>query len=225
MTEATKLRVIIADDHTIVRQGIAHVLREIPGLEIVAEASDGQEALDALDGLEGGPPDLMVLDISMPNKTGLEVAKELRSRDVDVPVLILSMHDNPEYVLEAVRAGADGYILKDTAPAELRTAVETVAGGKEYFAERVTHQLSVALREELEREQQRTRLDQLTAREREVLVRVADGRTNREIAEEFGISPRTVETHRERVMAKLRIRTVAGLTRFVLEHGIGDPEA
>lgn len=218
MTQEQSIKVIIADDHAIVRQGIRHVLEEVPGLEVIAGASDGQEVLDLLEQHE---PNLLVLDISMPNKTGLEVAKELRGRGSEVPILILSMHDNPEYVLEAVRSGADGYILKDTAPAELREAVEAVHGGKEYFAERVTHQLSVALREELEREQQRTRLDQLTGREREVLVGVADGRTNREIAEDFGISPRTVETHRERVMAKLRIRTVAGLTRFVLEHGLG----
>jgi two-component system nitrate/nitrite response regulator NarL len=134
--------------------------------------------------------------------------------------MVLSMHDNPEYVLEAVRAGADGYILKDVGPSELREAVQAVVEGREYFTDRVTHQLSVALREELERERQRSKLDQLTGREREVLVRVAKGRTNREIAEEFGISPRTVETHRERVMAKLRIHTVAGLTRFVVENGL-----
>jgi len=218
VTEEQSIKVIIADDHAIVRQGIRHVLEEVPGLEVIADASDGQEVLDLL---KDHQPNLLVLDISMPNKTGLDVAKELRGQGSEVPILILSMHDNPEYVLEAVRSGADGYILKDTGPAELRDAVEAVHGGKEYFAERVTHQLSVALREELEREQQRTRLDQLTGREREVLVGVADGRTNREIAEDFGISPRTVETHRERVMAKLRIRTVAGLTRFVLEHGLG----
>jgi RNA polymerase sigma factor (sigma-70 family) len=221
VTQEQSIKVIIADDHAIVRQGIRHVLEEVPGLEVIADASDGQEVLDLLEQHE---PNLLVLDISMPNKTGLEVAKELRGRGSEVPILILSMHDNPEYVLEAVRSGADGYILKDTGPAELREAVEAVHGGKEYFAERVTHQLSVALREELEREQQRTRLDQLTGREREVLVGVADGRTNREIAEDFGISPRTVETHRERVMAKLRIRTVAGLTRFVLEHGLGQDD-
>jgi RNA polymerase sigma factor (sigma-70 family) len=213
----TRIRVIIADDHAVVRQGIRTVLEEIPGLDLLAEAGDGEEVLALLDDHE---PDLLVLDISMPLKTGLEVAKELRARGSEIPILILSMHDDPEYVLEAVRAGADGYILKDVGPAELREAVEAVVDGREYFAERVTHQLSVALREELERERQRSKLDQLTGREREVLVRVAKGRTNREIAEEFGISPRTVETHRERVMAKLRIRTVAGLTRFVVENGL-----
>ena len=212
-----RIRLIIADDHGVVRQGIRTVLEEVPELEVLAEAGDGGEVLELLETLT---PDLLVLDISMPGKTGLEVAKEVRSRGSEVGILILSMHDNPEYVLEAVRAGADGYILKDVGPGELRAAVAAVADGREYFADRVTHQLSVALREELERERQRSKLDQLTGREREVLVRVAKGRTNREIAEEFGISPRTVETHRERVMAKLRIRTVAGLTRFVVENGL-----
>jgi len=214
-----RIRVIIADDHAVVRQGIRIVLEDIPGLEVLAEAGDGEEVLSLLAHHE---PDLLLLDISMPRKTGLEVAKELRSRGSELGILVLSMHDNPEYVLEAVRAGADGYILKDVGPAELREAVRAVAEGREHFADRVTHQLSVALREELERERQRSKLDQLTGREREVLVRVAKGHTNREIAEEFGISPRTVETHRERVMAKLRIRTVAGLTRFVVENGLED---
>ncbi len=213
-----QIRVVIADDHSVVRQGIRHVLERIPNLEVVGEASDGTGVLELLREVS---PNLLVLDISMPGKTGLEVARELRAEGSEVAILILSMHDNPEYVLEAVRSGADGYILKDVGPGELREAVESVHVGKEYFTERVTHQLGVALREELEREQQRTRLEQLTAREREVLVRVADGRTNREIAEEFGISPRTVETHRERVMSKLRIRTVAGLTRFVVENEVG----
>jgi RNA polymerase sigma factor (sigma-70 family) len=212
-----RIGVIIADDHAVVRQGIRHVLEDVPGLEVMAEAGDGEEVLVLLG---EHAPDLLVLDISMPGKTGLEVAAELRAEGSEVGILILSMHDNPEYVLEAVRVGADGYVLKDVGPAELREAIETVHAGKEYFTDRVTHQLSVGLREELERERKKSRLDQLTGREREVLLGVANGRTNREIAEEFGISPRTVETHRERVMAKLRIRTVAGLTRFVVENGL-----
>ena len=166
-------------------------------------------------------PDVAVLDVTMPAKTGLEVAKELRDSGSDLGILILSMHDDPEYVLQAVRAGADGYVLKDVAPSELRDAIQAVGSGKEFFAERVTYQLSVGLREELEREQKRTRIGSLTGREVEVLVRIADGNTNREIGKELGISPRTVETHRERVMAKLRVRTVAGLTRLVVGYGLG----
>lgn len=209
-----RLRVVIADDHAVVRQGIRGVLEQVEGLEVVAEAADGSEALELI---EKHQPDLVVLDVTMPGKTGLEVAKELRDAGNDVRVLVLSMHDDPEYVLEAVRAGADGYVLKDVTPAELRAAVGALQEGKEYFSARVTHQLSVGLREEIEREQRRGRLESLTPREIEVLVLVAQGKTNRGIAEALGISPRTVETHRERVMAKLRIRTVAGLTRFVVE--------
>lgn len=212
-----RIRVLIADDHAVVRQGIRTVLEEIPDLDIVAEAGNGDEALELVRQHE---PDLLLLDVTMPGKTGLEVAKELREDGRELGILMLSMHDDPEYVLQAVRAGADGYVLKDVAPAELRAAIQSVHDGRAYFASRVTHQLSVGLRAELEREQRLSRLESLTPREVEVLVHVADGLTNREIAERLEISPRTVETHRERVMAKLRIRTVAGLTRFVVEHGL-----
>jgi DNA-binding NarL/FixJ family response regulator len=214
-----RLRVVIADDHAVVRQGIRIVLEEIPGLEVVAEAADGDAALKLTQQHE---PDVVVLDVTMPGKTGLEVAKELRDAGQKVRILILSMHDDPEYVLQAVRAGADGYVLKDVAPAELRRAIASVSQGREFFTERITHQLSVGLRAELESEQKRSRVESLTVREVEVLLRIANGRTNREIGEELGISPRTVETHRERVMTKLRIRTVAGLTRFVVEQGLGE---
>lgn len=211
------VRVVIADDHAVVRQGIRSVLEENGDLEVVGEAADGGEALALI---EEHAPDVALLDVTMPGKTGLEVAKELREAGREIGILVLSMHDEPEYVLEAVRAGADGYVLKDVAPAELREAVAAVRAGREYFSARVTHQLGVGLREELEREQVRGRLDALTARERQVLVMVAQGHTNRSIAADLDISPRTVETHRERVMAKLRIRTVAGLTRFVVEQGL-----
>ena len=213
------LRVVIADDHTVVRQGIRGVLEGVDGLTVVGEAGDGEEALGLVRDLE---PDVVVLDVNMPGRTGLEVAGTLRDEGTASRVLILSMHDDPEYVLQAVRAGADGYVLKDVAPSELRDAVRAVHEGREYFTARVTQQLSVGLRKEIEEEQLRTRLDSLTRREREVLLLVADGLTNREIGEQLDISPRTVETHRERVMGKLRIRTVAGLTRFVVEHGLDE---
>lgn len=215
------LKVVIADDHSVVRQGIRGVLEAIEGLEVVGEAGDGDEALEMVAELK---PDVVVLDVNMPGKTGLEVTTELRQQGHPARVLILSMHDDPEYVLQAVRSGADGYVLKDAAPAELRDAVEAVHEGREYFTARVTQQLSVGLRQEIEEEQVRTRLDSLTNRETEVLVHVAEGLTNREIGEKLEISPRTVETHRERVMDKLRIRTVAGLTRFVVENELDQKE-
>jgi len=211
------LRVVIADDHTVVRQGIRGVLEGIDRLEVVGEAGDGAEALRLTTELH---PDVVVLDVTMPGMTGLEVTRELRQGGSDVRVLILSMHDDPEYVLQAVRAGADGYVLKDVSPGDLRDAVLAVHEGREYFTARVTRQISVGLRQEIEAEQLRARVESLTNREHEVLLLVADGLTNREIGERLGISPRTVETHRERVMGKLRIRSVAGLTRFVVEHGL-----
>ncbi len=213
----TTMRVVIADDHGVVRQGIRGVLEDVEGLEVVGEAADGDEALAMVSDLA---PDVVILDVNMPGKTGLEVTSHLREAAQGVRVLILSMHDDPEYVLQAVRSGADGYVLKDAPPAELREAVVAVHEGREYFTARVTQQLSVGLRQEIEEEQLRARLDSLTPRETEVLLHVAQGLTNREIGEQLDISPRTVETHRERVMDKLRIRTVAGLTRFVVENGL-----
>lgn len=215
------MKVLIADDHGVVRQGIRGVLEAVEGLEVVGEAADGGEALDMIAELD---PDVVVLDVNMPGKTGLEVTKTLREQEHPARVVILSMHDDPEYVLQAVRSGADGYVLKDAAPAELREAVQAVHEGREYFTDRVTQQLSVGLRQEIEEEQVRARLDSLTNRETEVLLHVAQGLTNREIGEKLEISPRTVETHRERVMDKLRIRTVAGLTRFVVENELDEDE-
>lgn len=211
------MRVLVVDDHAVVRQGIRAVLESGEDIEVVGEAGDGAEAIRLVGELT---PDVMVLDVNMPPPDGLEVTRLLREDGCDCRILILSMHDNPEYVLEALRAGADGYLLKDAGPAEVRGAVHAVSEGREYLSERVTHQLSLALRAELERDKQRGRLERLTPREREVMLEVAKGKTSKEIAEELGISHRTVETHRERIMAKLRMRSVADLTRFVVELGL-----
>ncbi|MDT8369149.1 MAG: response regulator transcription factor [Longimicrobiales bacterium] len=210
---------IIADDHAVVRAGIRNVIEGIEGIHVVAEAGDGEEALGLI---REHDPDCVVLDVNMPGMNGLQVVAELRGEGWNRPVLILSMHDDPEYVLEALRAGADGYVLKDASPAEVREALTDVLAGREHLPERVTHQLSVALRADLERDKNRARLEQLTPREREVMLQIARGRTNRETGEVLGISTRTVETHRLRVMNKLRMGSVAELTRFVIELGL-DP--
>jgi RNA polymerase sigma factor (sigma-70 family) len=165
-------------------------------------------------------PDVIVLDITMPGDSGLEILPRLRETLPEVRVLILSMHDHPQYVMEAVRAGADGYVLKDARPGELREAIRSIRRGEPFFSPLVARQLGEGLRQEAEREGQRELLEALTARERDVLRRIADGRTNKEIASELGISPRTVESHRESLMRKLRIRTIAGLTRFAMETGL-----
>lgn len=213
------IRVMIADDHAVVREGIRTVLASTPDFEVVGEAANGTEALATALEVE---PDVLVLDLTMPGMSGLEVAAKVRSERESIGVLILSMHDHPEYVLEAVRAGARGYVLKDAQPDELRAAVRAVHEGREYFHPNAAMQLNTALRDESDAARRRSRADQLTKREREVLVRIARGFTNKDIAAELGISPRTVETHRDSLARKLRMRSVADLTRFVLETGIGD---
>ena len=216
MTDAP-IRVLVADDHAVVREGIRRILEREPGFEVVAEAGDGAEAV-ALAGTHA--PDVAVLDISMPGLTGLAAAAAIRGAVPECRVLILSMHDDAEYVLESVRAGAHGYLLKDSAAQELRQAVVTVQAGEAFYSPPVARKLSDAVRGELERGQQASALERLTAREREVLMGIARGQTNKEIGAALGISHRTVETHRESLMRKLRIRTVAGLTKFALEVGL-----
>jgi DNA-binding NarL/FixJ family response regulator len=216
MSDGAAVRVIIADDHAMVREGIKSVL-ERAGFEVVGEASSGTEVLPLAERVQ---PDVAVLDISMPGETGLQAAARLRQALPHVRVLILSMYDNTEYVLESVRAGAHGYLLKDGAAQELANAIRAVQDGEAYFSPAVAARLSAAVRGDIEREQRRTNLDLLTGREREVLAGIAKGLTNKEIAAELGISHRTVETHRESLMRKLGIRTVAGLTKFSLEAGL-----
>ena len=212
----TAVRVIIADDHAMVREGIKSVL-ERAGFEVVGEASSGTEVLPLAEQVQ---PDVAVLDITMPGETGLQAAAKLRQALPHIRVLILSMYDNSEYVLESVRAGAHGYLLKDGAAQELANAIRAVRDGEAYFSPAVAARLSAAVRGDIEREQRRSNLDLLTGREREVLAGIAKGLTNKEIASELGISHRTVETHRESLMKKLGIRTVAGLTKFSLEAGL-----
>lgn len=211
------IRVLVADDHAMVREGIRSVLEREAGFQVVAEASNGTDVVPLA---EQHQPDVAVLDISMPGETGLRAAYQLRQAQPHVRVLILSMYDNTEYVLESVRAGAHGYLLKDAAAQELATAIRTILDGETYFSPAVATRLSEAMRGDIQREQQKANLDLLTAREREVLAGIARGLTNKEIAGELGISHRTVETHRESLMKKLAIRTVAGLTKFALETGL-----
>jgi DNA-binding NarL/FixJ family response regulator len=211
------VRVLVADDHAIVRTGIRHVLEGEPGFAVVAEAATGAEALALALALR---PDVAVLDISMPGQSGLEVTAELLHYCPDTRVLILSMHDNTEYVLESVRAGAHGYLLKDTAATELRGAVRAVYQGESYFSPPIASRLSAVVRGDPAETTPAGLLTQLTGRERQVLIGVTRGLTNKEIAAELGISHRTVETHRESLMRKLRLRSVAELTRFALETGV-----
>jgi two-component system, NarL family, nitrate/nitrite response regulator NarL len=211
------IRVLIVDDHALVREGVRHVLSEAEGFDVVGEAATGADAITMA---ERCAPDVIVLDITMPRGSGLEVAGRLRTAVPAAKVLILSIHDHEEYVLRSVRAGANGYLRKDSSPAELREAIRHVHHGEAFFSAPVARQLSAALVAEEGRQERLSRLELLTGRERDVLGGIAAGETNKEIAARLGISPRTVETHRESLMNKLEIRTVAGLTRFAVEEGL-----
>lgn len=214
---STPIRVMVADDHSVVRQGIRHVLEAGDEFIVVAEAADGGE-VEAL--VERHHPDVVVLDVSMPGQSGIKITGILRERFPDCRVLILSMYDNQEYVLEAVRAGAHGYLLKDTAADDLRTAIKSVQAGQAFYSPPIAAKLTAAVKGELDVDPKQEALAQLTSREREVLRGIARGQTNRQIAAELDISHRTVETHRESLMRKLGIRHVAGLTKLALETGL-----
>jgi DNA-binding NarL/FixJ family response regulator len=217
MSADRPIRVVIADDHALVREGIRRVLDEDDGFDVVCEVSDGAATLDAV---SRGDVDVVVLDLTMPGMSGLEVARRLRGAGERPRALVLSMHDDAEYVLRAVRAGAAGYLLKDDAgPAMLRQAVRAVHAGESFYSPAVASLLTDALRSG-EAEQAPDPLGELTHRETEVLQLVARGRSNKQIAAELGISRRTVESHRESLMRKLDIHSVAGLTRFALETGL-----
>ncbi len=211
------IRIVIADDHTIVREGIRSVLETAGDLDVVGEAATGAEALRLVEDLS---PDVLVLDISMPEGSGLDVTRQLRTAGSAVPrVLILSVYDDTEFVVEAVRAGAAGYLRKDSSPSELRDAVRTVHRGEEYFSPAVASRLSSAIRDGSPR-RAATPLDVLTSREREVLALVATGLTNKEVAARLGISHRTVESHREHLVKKLGVQSVAELTKLALKSGL-----
>lgn len=221
------IRVLIVDDHSVVREGIRHVLAGDPGVTVVGEAGDTPAAIAQT---ELAKPDVVLLDITMPGASGLEAVPRLLSVSPRTRVLMLSVHDNTEYVLQAVRAGAHGYLRKDTTPAELRLAVRAVHEGDAFFSPTAARHLTEALRGATPgdaapppaggADEARRAVESLTAREREVLIHIARGSLNREIATALGISVRTVEAHRDNLMRKLGIKTVAGLTKLVLEAGL-----
>jgi DNA-binding NarL/FixJ family response regulator len=207
------VRIVIADDHQLVREGIRQVLASASEFEVVGEAGDGDEALRLARELT---PDVLLLDISMPQRSGLEVASAVRDLGLATSILMLSVHDHPQYVLEGVRAGARGYLRKDTEPAELRKAIRALANGESYFSPAVAAHLTDAV-QGVEPPGAARRLASLTRRERQVLTGVTQGSTNKQIAVALGLSPRTVESYRESLMRKLGVYTVAGLTRLALE--------
>ena len=210
------IRVAMVDDHAIVRAGLRMVLESDPDFDVVGEADNAAAAVALA--LES-KPDVILVDINLPDESGLKVADAILRTQPGVRLLMLSVHDDQEFVRESVRIGAHGYLRKDTTPADLRAAIRAVHAGDAFFSPSVARTLAEALRE---KPQGRPTLDQLTTRERDVLVRVARGQQNKEIASELGISVRTVESHRDSLMRKTGLRNAAALTRLALESGLLD---
>jgi DNA-binding NarL/FixJ family response regulator len=207
-------RLLLADDHTLVRSGLRRILDAEPDLEVVAEASDGAEALQAALAQE---LDLAVLDVSMPKLTGLQAARRIREQRPDLQVLILSMHDNEEFFFEAIRAGAAGYVLKTAAEQDLADACRAALRGEPFL---YTGAIGALIRDYLSRDPGEAGGDELTPRETEVVKLIAEGRTNREIAADLVISEKTVERHRANILGKLGMRDRVELTRYAIRRGL-----
>ena len=210
------IRVLLADDHPLIRAGIKSILGRHPNIRVVGEAAEGDEAVRLARALN---PDIALVDINMPVLGGFGAAKALRKHLPSCRVIILSMHEDREYVRQAVAAGAKGYVQKDAAPDALRLAIETVHHGRTFFSDAAARAL---LSEVVTAGGSMTGGDAgvLTDREREVLIQVAGGDCNKEIAQKLGIGLRTIETHRARIIRKLGIHTAAGLTKFALTQGL-----
>ena len=208
--------IVLADDHVLFCEGIKRIISEISDLEVVGEARDGLQLLALLKQLT---PDLVILDISMPNIRGIEATREIKMTHPDVKVLILTMHKDKDYLYHAISAGADGYLLKEDADTELFSAIETIRQGKTYISPLLTGEVTDDLLR-IYRGNHQLPIDNLTTREREVLQLIAEGRSNREIANLLYISVRTVENHRAKIMKKLDMKKTADLVRYAIQKGI-----
>lgn len=211
------VRVLVADDHTLVREGIVRILEEKGRCEVVGQAADG---LDAVEQAVAKRPDVVVLDVGMPRLSGIEAVRRIRAQLPDTKILALTVHDEEEYVLYMVRAGASGYLVKDSAGSELLDAIEALQRGQGYFGPHAAQILARQLQHP-----ERTSADpyaELTPREREVFHLVVEGKTTKEVAKELGIRVKTADNHRTRVMDKLDVHNVAELVRYAARKGLLD---
>jgi DNA-binding NarL/FixJ family response regulator len=211
------LRILLADDHTIVRHGLRKILEEPGERQVVAEAGDGREAVRKALELR---PDVAVLDIGMPLLNGIEATRQITRRAPEVNVLILSMHPNEAYIIQALQAGAKGYLLKESADADLIGGVTAVAQGKSFFSPAVAKVMLDDYVTQLAKRGVTDRYDALSEREREVFQLVAEGRSNKEIAELLFVSPNTIETHRLHIMEKLDLHSAAEIVLYAVRRGV-----
>jgi DNA-binding NarL/FixJ family response regulator len=218
-----KITVLLAEDHTVVRQGLRSLLTAEPDIDVVGEAANGRQAVQMAQQLK---PDVVLMDISMPQLNGLEATRQIMSEGIPTRMLILSSYADDEYVHQLTEAGASGYLVKQTAAGELIKAVREVSKGNAYFSPSILKRLLEFYRESyVKGRPQRQQSEQLTSREQEVLQLVAEGHVNKQIASALGLSIKTVEKHRQQLMDKLNLHDIAGLTRYAIAHGVVESNA
>jgi two-component system response regulator NreC len=212
-----KIRVLLADDHNLMRSGLRLVVEQHADLVVVGEAGDGRQAVAQAAALK---PDVAVLDIGMPNLNGIEAAQQITEGESGTAVVILSMYSDETYILRALKAGARGYLLKDSAEADLERAIRSVAGGKSFFSPTVSRVLLEDYMRKLQRTGGESSYDLLTPREKEILQLVAEGKSNKDVADMLNLSVHTVETHRSNLMEKLQLKGVPELILYAVRKGI-----
>jgi two-component system response regulator NreC len=214
----SKIKVLLADDHTIVRQGLRALLDSQENIEVVGEAEDGRQAFEKTKELV---PDVVVIDITMPNLNGVEATRQIKKLNQEIKVLVLTVHDNEEYVHQILQAGASGYLLKESAVSDLVSAINAVKKGDIFLSPSISKVVvKDYIKNSVEGSGDFDSLDVLTGREREVLQLVAEGHTNREVAHHLKLSVKTVDVHRYHIMEKLNIHDVTGLVKYSIKKGL-----
>jgi DNA-binding NarL/FixJ family response regulator len=211
-SDTKTIRVVLADDHDLVRSGIKALLESIDGVEVIAEARDGRELIQLVESLK---PDLAMTDISMPGMDGIAAITEIHARMPEIRILVLSMYDTVDFVKRAVASGACGYLMKDAPPFELEQAVRSVVSTGSYFSSTIAQRLL--------QPSEPTASDELTERQVEILTLIAQGKASKEIAFELGLSPKTVDVHRARIMERLHLNDIASLTLYAVRKGLVKP--
>jgi two-component system response regulator NreC len=211
------IRVLLADDHNVMRKGLRLLLERQPNITIVGEASDGRQCVELAETMK---PDVVIMDVAMPNLNGIEAARQIVGRYPHIAVAILSMHSDESYVLRALKAGARAYLLKDSAESDLIAAIKAISDGKSFFSPAISKILVEDYMRELERKGVDDSYELLTTREREILQLLAEGRSNKDVANMLNLSLYTVETHRTHILQKLNIHTVPELILYAVRKGI-----
>ena len=212
-----KKSIVIAEDHTILREGLKMLLSSNPQYEIVAEAEDGLQAIRLCESLK---PDLVLMDLSMPRMNGMGAVQEIKKQSPEIKIVVLTVHKSEEYILATLKAGADGYVLKDATHGELELAIEVVFSGKSYLSPGISEKVIEGYLEGRKSLKPTSSWDTLTQREREILKMIAEGYKNKEIANYLCISTKTVEKHRANLMKKLDLHSTSALTAFAMERGL-----